>query len=53
MEQLVLSSQHTAVSEAHSGQVKHSSRMDVQNGQSDLNRVVPRSENSKQDFPDH
>ena len=33
--------------------VQHSSRPDVQNGQTDLNRVVPGSGNSKQDFPDH
>ena len=51
--EFVLSSQHTAVSEAHTGQVQHSSRPDVQNGQTDLNRVVPGSGNSKQDFPDH
>ena len=51
--ELVLSSQHTAVSEAHTGQVQHSSRPDVQNRQTDLNRVVPRSGSSKQDFPDH
>ena len=51
--ELVLSSQHTAVSEAHTGQVQHSSITDVQNGQTDLNRVVPESGNSKQDFPDH
>ena len=49
----VLSSQHTAVSEAHTGQVQHSSRPDVQNGQTDPNRVVPESGNSIQDFPDH
>ena len=29
--ELVLGSQHTAVSEAHTGQVQHSSRLDVQN----------------------
>ena len=51
--ELVLSSQHTAVSEAHTGQVQHSSRPDVQNGQTDTNRVVLESGNSKQDFPDH
>ena len=51
--ELVLSSQHSAVSEAHTGQVQHSSRPDVQNGQTDLHRVVPGSGNSKQDFPDH
>ena len=51
--ELVLSSQHTAVSEAHTGQVQHSSRPDAQNGQTDLNRMVPESGNSKQDFPDH
>ena len=51
--ELVLSSQHSAVSEAHTGQVQHSSRLDVQNGQTDLYRVVPGSGNSKQDFPDH
>ena len=44
--EFVLSSQHTAVSEAHTGQ-------DVQNRQTDLNRVALRSGNSKQDFPDH
>ena len=37
----------------HTGQVQHSSRPDVQNRQTDLNRVVLRSGNSKQDFPDH
>ena len=41
------------VSEAHTGQVQHSSRPDVQNRQTDLYRVVPESGNSKQDFPDH
>ena len=51
--ELVLSSQHSAVSEAHTGQVQHSSGSDVQNGQTDSNRVVPESGNSKQDFPDH
>ena len=51
--ELVLSSQHTAVSEAHTGQVQHSSGLDVQNGQTDSNRVVPESGNSKQDFPVH
>ena len=51
--ELVLSSQHTAVSEAHTGQVQHSSGPYVQNGQTDSNRVVPESGNSKQDFPDH
>ena len=50
---LCLSSQHTAFSEAHTGQVQHSSQPDVQNGQTNLNRVVPGSGNSKQDFPDH
>ena len=38
---------------AHTGQVQHSSRPDVQNRQTDLYRVVPESGNSKQDFPDH
>ena len=51
--ELVLSPQHTPVSEAHTGQVQHSSRPDVQNRQTDLYRVVPESRNSKQDFPDH
>ena len=51
--ELVLSPQHTAVSEAHTGQVQHSSRPDVQNRQTDFYRVVPESGNSKQDFPDH
>ena len=51
--ELVLSPQHTAVSEAHIGQVQHSSSPDVQNRQTDLYRVVPESGNSKQDFPDH
>ena len=51
--ELVLSPQHTAVSKAHTGQVHHSSRPDVQNRQTDLYRVVPESGNSKQDFPDH
>ena len=51
--EFVPSSQHTAVSEAHTGQVQHSSRPDVSNRQTDLHRVVPESGNSKQDFPDH
>ena len=51
--EFVLTPQHTAVSEAHTGQVQHSSRPDVQNRQTDLYRVVPESGNSKQDFPDH
>ena len=51
--ELVLSPQHTAVSEAHTGQVQHSSRPDIQNRQTNLYRVVPESGNSKQDFPDH
>ena len=51
--EFVLSTQHTSVSEAHTGQVQHSSRPDVPNRQTDLHRVVPESGNSKQDFPDH
>ena len=51
--EFVLQSQHTAVSEAHTGQVQHSSRPDVQSRQADLHRVVPESGNSKQNFPDH
>ena len=51
--ELVLSTQHTSISEAHTGQVQHSSRPDVPSRQTDLNRVVPESGNSKQDFPDH
>ena len=51
--EFVLQSQHTAVSEAHTGQVQHSSRPDVQSRQTDLHRVVPESGNSKQNFPDH
>ena len=51
--EFVLSPQYTAVSEAHTGQVQHSSRPDVQSRQTDLHRVVPESGNSKQDFPDH
>ena len=51
--ELVLSSQHTAVSKAHTRQVQHSSGPDVQYGQTDPNRVVPESGNSKQDFPEH
>ena len=51
--EFVLQSQHTAVSEAHTGQVQHSSRPDVQSGQTDLHRVVLESGNSKQSFPDH
>ena len=51
--EFVLSPQYTAVSEAHTGQVQHSSRPDVQSRQTDLHRVVPESRNSKQDFPDH
>ena len=50
--ELVLSPQHTSVREAHTGQVQHSSRPDVPNRQTDLQRVVPESGNSKQDFPD-
>ena len=44
---------HTAVSEAHTRQVQHSSGLDVSDRQTDLHRVVPESGNSKQDFPDH
>ena len=51
--EFVLKSQHTAVSEAHTGQVQHFSRPDVQSRQTDLYRVVPESGNSKQNFPDH
>ena len=51
--EFVLSPQYTAVSEADTGQVQHSSRQDVQSRQTDLHRVVPESGNSKQDFPDH
>ena len=51
--EFVPSSQHTAVSEAHTVQVQHSSGPDVSNRQTDLHRVVPESGNSKQDFPDH
>ena len=51
--ELVLSPQHTAVSEAHTGQVQHSSRPDVPSRQADLYRVVPESGDSKQDFQDH
>ena len=51
--EFVPSSQHAAVSEAHTGQVQHSSGPDVSNRQTDLHRVVPKSGNSKQDFPDH
>ena len=51
--EFVLQSQHTAVSEAHTGQVQHSSRPDVPSGQTDLHRVVLESGNSKQSFPDH
>ena len=51
--ELVLSLQHTVASEAHTGQVQHSSRPDVPSRQTDLHRVVPESGNSKQDFPDH
>ena len=51
--EFVPSSQHIAVSEAHTGQVQHSSGPDVSNRQTDLHRVVPESGNSKQDFPDH
>ena len=51
--EFVLSPQHTAVSEAHTGQVQHSSRPDVPSRQTDVHRVVPESGNSKQDFPDH
>ena len=49
---LGLSPQHTSVSEAHTGQL-NSSRPDVPSRQTDLDRVVPESGNSKQDFPDH
>ena len=51
--EFVLQSQHTAVSEAHTGQVQHSSRPDVPSRQTDLHRVVLESGNSKQCFPDH
>ena len=51
--EFVPNSQHTAVSEAHTGQVQHSSGPDVSDRQTDLHRVVPESGNSKQDFPDH
>ena len=51
--ELVLKPQHTVVSEAHTGQVQHSSRPDVLSRQTDLYRVVSESGNSKQDFPDH
>ena len=51
--EFVPSSQHTAVREAHTGQVQHSSGPDVSNRQTDLHRVAPESGNSKQDFPDH
>ena len=51
--EFVLSPQHTAVSEAHTGQVQHSSRPDVPSRQTDLHRVVPESGKRKQDFPDH
>ena len=51
--EFVLSPQYTAVGEAHTGQVQHSSRPDVQSRQTDLHRVVSESGNSKQDFPDH
>ena len=51
--ELVLNPQHTVVSEAHTGQVQHSSRPDVPSRQTDLYRVVSESGNSKQDFPDH
>ena len=51
--EFVLNPQHTAVSEAHTGHVQHSSRPDVQSRQTVLHRVVPESGNSKQNFPDH
>ena len=51
--EFVPNSQHTVVSEAHTGQVQHSSGPDVLDRQTDLHRVVPESGNSKQDFPDH
>ena len=51
--EFVLGTQNTSVSEAHTGQVQHSSRPHVSNRQTDLHRVVPESGNSKQDFPDH
>ena len=51
--EFVLQSQHTAVSEAHTGQVQHSTRPDVPRRQTDLHRVVLESGNSKQSFPDH
>ena len=51
--ELVLGTQHTSVSEAHTGQVQHSSRPHVSNRQTDLHRVVPESGYSIQDFPDH
>ena len=51
--EFVLQSQDTAVSEAHTGQVQHSSRPDVPSRQTDLHRVVLESGNSKKSFPDH
>ena len=51
--EFVPNSQHTAVSEAHTGQVQHSRGPDVSDRQTYLHRVVPESGNSKQDFPDH
>ena len=51
--EFVLSPQYTVVSEAHTRQVQHSSRPNVQSRQTDLHIVVPESGNSKRDFPDH
>ena len=51
--EFVFQSQHTVVSEAHIGQVHHSSRPDVPSRQTDLHRVVLESGNSKQNFPNH
>ena len=42
--EFVLNPQHTAVSEAHTEQVQHSSRPDVKSRQTDFYRVVPESE---------
>ena len=45
--------QHSVVSKAHSWTFQHSGRPDVQNGQADHHRVVPRSGNCQQNFSDH
>ena len=49
----VLDSQHSVTSQAHTRSVQYSSGSDVQNGQTNLHRVVPEPGNRKRDFQDH